>query len=436
MTIRFERGVPVSLNGKRATSAAGLLEELNKLGAEHGIGRIDLVENRFVGMKSRGCYETPGGTLIYAAHRELEALTLDRSTLHYKQKLALDYAEMVYNGLWFTPLREALDAFFEKASRAATRRSDAAAVQGQYRTGVAPVAEFALLARYRELHHGRKLRPEGRAGLHQPDRACRSRCGRCWRERREASERSMKLWGGRFEDGPSEVFERFSGSLAFRPAVDRCRYPRLAGLRARAGAGRDPDRARSARGLSQRFRRDSREDGAAGFFEGATDEDVHTLVIRKLKERAGAVADKIHTGRSRNEQVSLDTRLWLRDECDRVRGAAGRLMAALLDLAEALSGRGDSGLYAYAAARRRCCGRTICWRISRCSRAIGSGLRRGAAARQRDAAGLGRAGRQRLPVRPRGAWRGSWVSTPITAQHHGRFGGPRFRARFSLRGDA
>jgi len=117
VTIRFERGVPVSLNGKRATSAAGLLEELNQLGAEHGIGRIDLVENRFVGMKSRGCYETPGGTLIYAAHRELEALTLDRSTLHYKQKLALDYAELVYNGLWFTPLRESLDAFFAEASR-------------------------------------------------------------------------------------------------------------------------------------------------------------------------------------------------------------------------------------------------------------------------------------------------------------------------------
>jgi argininosuccinate synthase len=118
VTIRFERGVPVSLNGKRATSAAGLLEELNKLGGEHGIGRIDLVENRFVGMKSRGCYETPGGTLIYAAHRELEALTLDRSMLHYKQKLALDYAELVYNGLWFTPLRESLDAFFAEASRA------------------------------------------------------------------------------------------------------------------------------------------------------------------------------------------------------------------------------------------------------------------------------------------------------------------------------
>jgi argininosuccinate synthase len=120
VTIGFEAGVPVSLNGVKAKSAVALLEELNTLGGAHGVGRIDLVENRFVGMKSRGCYETPGGTLIYAAHRELEALTLDRSTLHYKQKLALDYAEIVYNGLWFTPLREALDAFFVAVSQPVT----------------------------------------------------------------------------------------------------------------------------------------------------------------------------------------------------------------------------------------------------------------------------------------------------------------------------
>jgi argininosuccinate synthase len=120
VTIGFKEGTPVSVNGKDYSSAVALLEELNKQGAAHGIGRIDLVENRFVGMKSRGCYETPGGTLIMAAHRELEGLTLDRNTAHYKQKLALDYAEMVYNGLWFTPLREALDAFFNETSRFTT----------------------------------------------------------------------------------------------------------------------------------------------------------------------------------------------------------------------------------------------------------------------------------------------------------------------------
>jgi argininosuccinate synthase len=119
VTIAFEKGRPVSVNGKK-DSAVGLLETLNRIGADNGIGRIDLVENRFVGMKSRGCYETPGGTLIMAAHKELEALTLPKDLAHYKQKLALDYAELVYNGLWFTPLRESLDAFFEKASEATT----------------------------------------------------------------------------------------------------------------------------------------------------------------------------------------------------------------------------------------------------------------------------------------------------------------------------
>jgi argininosuccinate synthase len=119
VTIGFASGKPVSLNGEKLAGVA-LLERLNELGGEHAIGRIDLVENRFVGMKSRGCYETPGGTILMAAARELEALTLDRDTMHYKQKLALDYAEMVYNGLWFTPLREALDKFFETVSEPVT----------------------------------------------------------------------------------------------------------------------------------------------------------------------------------------------------------------------------------------------------------------------------------------------------------------------------
>jgi argininosuccinate synthase len=119
VSIEFEKGVPVAVNGKRM-KAFELLEALNAIGSEHAIGRIDLVENRFVGMKSRGCYETPGGTLIYFALRELEALTLDKNTLHYKQQRALEYAEMVYNGLWFTPLREALDGFFESVCSTTT----------------------------------------------------------------------------------------------------------------------------------------------------------------------------------------------------------------------------------------------------------------------------------------------------------------------------
>ena len=120
VTIGFEAGIPVSVDGQHMMSGVALVEKLNAVGAEHGVGRIDLVENRFVGMKSRGCYETPGGTLIVAALRELEALTLDRATMHFKQKLAIDYADLVYAGLWFTPLRESLDAFFAKVSEATT----------------------------------------------------------------------------------------------------------------------------------------------------------------------------------------------------------------------------------------------------------------------------------------------------------------------------
>jgi len=108
--LEFEHGLPVALNGKKL-SPVELLTKLNTIGARHGIGRIDLVENRLVGMKSHGVYETPGGTILYQAHQELESICLDKDTLHYKQMIALRYAEVVYNGKWFSPLRESLDAF-------------------------------------------------------------------------------------------------------------------------------------------------------------------------------------------------------------------------------------------------------------------------------------------------------------------------------------
>lgn len=109
--IEFESGTPIAVNGERL-SPATLIQRLNAIAATHGIGRADLVENRLVGMKSRGVYETPGGTVLSFAHRELESLTLDRETMHFKDMLAIRYAELVYYGLWFSPLREALDAFF------------------------------------------------------------------------------------------------------------------------------------------------------------------------------------------------------------------------------------------------------------------------------------------------------------------------------------
>ncbi len=119
LTISFENGIPFAVNGKKH-SPAQLIDELNIIAGRHGVGRIDMVENRFLGMKSRGIYETPGGTLISFAHRELEHYTLDRDLYHYKEGIALKYAEMIYYGLWFTPLREALDAFIQKTQEKVT----------------------------------------------------------------------------------------------------------------------------------------------------------------------------------------------------------------------------------------------------------------------------------------------------------------------------
>ena len=113
LTLTFEKGIPVALDGKKLGSVE-LMEQLNRIGGANGVGIIDMVENRLVGMKSRGVYETPGGTILYAAHELLEMLCLDKDTQHFKQHLAIKFAELVYNGQWFTPLREALSAFVDK----------------------------------------------------------------------------------------------------------------------------------------------------------------------------------------------------------------------------------------------------------------------------------------------------------------------------------
>lgn len=114
ITVAFERGDAVAVEGKKLSPAA-LLAELNRLGRQHGIGRLDLVENRFVGMKSRGMYETPGGTILLAAHRGMEQITLDRGAAHLKDELMPKYAELIYNGFWFTPEREMLQAAIDKS---------------------------------------------------------------------------------------------------------------------------------------------------------------------------------------------------------------------------------------------------------------------------------------------------------------------------------
>jgi argininosuccinate synthase len=119
VSIYFEEGIPKKVDGKEIEPVE-MLQFLNKIGGENGIGVVDLVENRLVGMKSRGVYETPGGTILYAAHEELESLTMEKNSFHYKQLVAQKYAELVYDGLWFTNLKEALDAFIDKTQENVT----------------------------------------------------------------------------------------------------------------------------------------------------------------------------------------------------------------------------------------------------------------------------------------------------------------------------
>ncbi|MDR0347451.1 MAG: argininosuccinate synthase [Coriobacteriales bacterium] len=119
ITLSFEKGIPVALDGERLGGVA-LIEKLNTLGGANGVGTIDLVENRLVGMKSRGVYETPGGTILYVAHDALETICLDKESAHFKQVVAQRYAELVYNGQWYSPLRAALDAFVDTTQQAVT----------------------------------------------------------------------------------------------------------------------------------------------------------------------------------------------------------------------------------------------------------------------------------------------------------------------------
>ena len=119
VTVSFEKGVPVAVDGQKMT-AAELVKKLNDLGGKNGIGIVDMVENRLVGMKSRGVYETPGGTILYAAHQSLEEITLDKETQHYKMQMAVKFSEIVYNGQWYTPLREAMSAFVDKTQETVT----------------------------------------------------------------------------------------------------------------------------------------------------------------------------------------------------------------------------------------------------------------------------------------------------------------------------
>jgi argininosuccinate synthase len=143
--IRFDAGTPVAVNGQ-ALSPASIVSKLNEIGGRHGVGRVDMVEGRLVGMKSHGVYETPGGTILLAAHQEIESIVLDRDTLHFKDVIALRYAELVYYGQWFSPLREALDAFIDSTQGPVTGEARLKLFKGH----IIPAGRRSPFSLYRE----------------------------------------------------------------------------------------------------------------------------------------------------------------------------------------------------------------------------------------------------------------------------------------------
>ena len=145
ITVDFEKGIPIKINGKKY-DAVKLIHELNKIGGQNSVGRVDMVENRLVGIKSREIYENPAGTILHTAHRELESLVIDRETLHYKQPLSLKYAEMIYYGLWETPLKKQLDEYFNKVNERVTGTVRLKLYKGQ----CSVVGRKSPLSRYKE----------------------------------------------------------------------------------------------------------------------------------------------------------------------------------------------------------------------------------------------------------------------------------------------
>jgi argininosuccinate lyase/argininosuccinate synthase len=395
VTIDFSCGYPTAVNGERAEPLV-VLERLNAIGGRHGVGRVDLVEDRLVGMKSRGVYETPGGTILHNALRELEQLALDRRALALKDQLGARYADLVYEGRWWGGEREALDALVDSLERRVSGRirfklfkgnlevagrwsenslydeglatfgaggsynqSDA---QGFIRlfslpyVGVAadlvpsePAAQASLFgpsvngrpAQAAEVSPAAEIETTPRPNMVAtpapnvevtlgPDMEATPAA--TVNETPATGGRDGRMWGGRFESEPAEEFERVNRSLPVDARLWRedIRGSRAwtRGLRA-AGVLAADEEAGLLEGL----------DRVAGrmpevLASDPPDEDIHSLVERLLYEELGALAGKLHTGRSRNDQVATDSRLWAMRACRDLGGLIARLERALLAQAE------------------------------------------------------------------------------------------------------
>ncbi|GAB3958999.1 hypothetical protein GCM10027614_77640 [Micromonospora vulcania] len=345
VVITFDAGVPVAIDGETVTPYQAILE-LNRRAGAQGIGRLDMVEDRLVGIKSREVYEAPGAIALITAHQELEAVTVERDLARFKKGVDQRWGELVYDGLWFSPLKDSLDAFIDDAQRHVsgevrlTLHGGRATVTG--RRSEASLYDFGM-ATYdtgdtfdQSLAKGSCSSGVCRAGWRGAGRPGRRLTivgttmggvdDKSLTENSAATNRTS-LWGGRFAGGPAEALARLSVSVQFDWRL--APYD-IAGSRAHArvlaGAGLlDPEEL----GRILAALDDLEAACASGSFRPTIDdEDVHTAE-RGLLERLGSLGGKLRAGRSRNDQVATDLRLYLRDHA---RGVASRLV----ELAEAL----------------------------------------------------------------------------------------------------
>ena len=293
------------------------------------------MENRFVGIKSRGCYETPGGTLILTAHRELEALCLERELTHFKQEIALKYAELVYFGLWFTPLREALDAFVAQTQKEITGSVTLKLYKGNVSIGSRASENSLYRTDLSSFTMGDSYDQKDAEGfiriLGLPARSLALLKKQQEGVKQESSE--VKMWSGRFRQPLDPRFEQWQRSFPFDQKLLQFE---LAASRAHAEALRAAgvlsaeEHKQVLSGLAQI----SSSEQDAGFLEDPEAEDVHHFVEKKLIGLIGETGKKLHSGRSRNEQIATDLRLFVRESINNIRLSLGDFLGVLLARAE------------------------------------------------------------------------------------------------------
>ena len=339
LTIAFDAGVPVAVDDE-TMDLVPLIEHVGAVVGSYGWGRLDMVENRRVGIKSRETYECPSGLALIAAHQDLESICHERDLAREKQRLEIRYAELVYDGLWFSPLKQALDAFIAETQRFVT---------GEVRA--APRARVAARDRPAR-RRGRctttrspPTTPATPSGTRTPPGSCG--CGDCRRSagrrskgrgrRRDEGTAVTTLWHGRFEGGPSPELLAFSESLSFdrRLAADD-----IAGSRAHV---RGLVRAGILTGEEGTVVLAALDRVAVELAEGTlefqpSDEDVHTAIERRVTELAGSAGAKLHTGRSRNDQVATALRLFCKRELTGVAAKVVALQHVLLARADEAGG--------------------------------------------------------------------------------------------------